>query len=203
MVTVYQLELPFNTEFSKQYFDDELDVPLADWDLKREWHAYAFEELRKAGYHGSSAYTMVKGDAKFVYRSALWEGADMMSLGVSSFGHMSGVHVQNTPHWGEYFEAIENDKLAVTRAFATSSEQRLTREVILQLKLGHIRPSYFNDKFGADIVKQFAEPLAKLSEQGMLMVEDDLVRLTPEGLLRVDSLLPEFYAEEYQHARYT
>ncbi|MGD8817274.1 MAG: coproporphyrinogen III oxidase, partial [Acidobacteriota bacterium] len=88
-------------------------------------------------------------------------------------------------------------------AFATTPEQRLTREVILQLKLGEIRPSYFNEKFGADILQQFADPLHKLKQQGMLEIEDDLVRLTPQGLLRVDSLLPEFYSPEFQHARYT
>jgi hypothetical protein len=37
----------------------------------------------------------------------------------------------------------------------------------------------------------------------MLEISDDLVRLTPQGLLRVDSLLPEFYSPEFQHARYT
>jgi len=204
MVTVYQMELPFNTRFSKQFFDGELDVPPADWETKREWHAYAFEELGKAGYEVSSAYTMVKSpEAKFVYRSALWEGADMISLGVSSFGHMSGVHVQNAPQWNDYFDALERRELPLFRAFATTPEQRLTREVILQLKLGRIRPSYFDNKFGADIVEQFGAPLTKLQEQGMLEIEDDLVRLTPKGLLRVDSLLPEFYAPDYQHARYT
>jgi len=204
MVTVYQMELPFNTRFSKQFFDGEMDLPPADWETKRAWHAYAFEELAGAGYAVSSAYTMVKSpEAKFLYRSALWEGADMMSLGVSSFGHMGGVHVQNTPQWDEYFALLADEQLPATRAFATTPEQRLTREVILQLKLGKIRPSYFNNKFGADIVEQFAEPLTKLKDQGMLEIEDDLVRLTPEGLLRVDSLLPEFYAPEFQHARYT
>jgi oxygen-independent coproporphyrinogen-3 oxidase len=198
------MELPFNTRFSKQLFDGEMDVPPADWKTKREWHAYAFEELAKAGYEISSAYTMVKSpEARFVYRSALWEGSDMISLGVSSFGHMSGVHVQNTPQWDEYLSLIDGGELPVTRAFATTPEQRLTREVILQLKLGKIRPSYFNDKFGADILEQFAEPLNTLKQQGMLEIEDDLVRLTPQGLLRVDSLLPEFYAPEFQHARYT
>ena len=102
-----------------------------------------------------------------------------------------------------YLEAIERGDLPVTRAFATTSEQRLTRELILQLKLGEIRPSYFGEKFGADILQQFATQLTTLEEQGMLVVADDTVRLTPDGLLRVDSLLPEFYAREYQHARYT
>ncbi len=203
-VTVYQMELPFNTRFTKQFFEGRLDVPLADWEIKREWHAYAFEELRTAGYEVSSAYTMVKGrQTEFIYRSALWEGADMMSIGVSSFGHMSGVHVQNSPNWDEYFGMIGERELPVTRAFATTPEQRLTREVILQLKLGHIRPSYFNDKFGADILQQFADPLNALKEEGFVEIEDDLVKLTPAGLLRVDSLLPAFYAPEFQHARYT
>lgn len=204
MVTVYQMELPFNTQFSKQLFDGALEAPPADWETKRAWHAYAFEQLANAGYHGSSAYTMVKDpDTDFVYRSALWEGADMMSLGVSSFGHMSGVHVQNSPQWDVYLDMLAQDELPLTRAFATTPEQRLVREVILQLKLGEIRPSYFDDKFGADIVEQFAGPLTTLAQQGMLEIEDDVVRLTREGLLRVDSLLPEFYSPEFQHARYT
>jgi oxygen-independent coproporphyrinogen-3 oxidase len=204
MVTVYQMELPHNTRFSKQLFEGRTEVPLADWKTKREWHAYAFEQLAEAGYEISSAYTMVKSPAaRFVYRSALWEGADMVSVGVSSFGHMSGVHVQNTPQWDEYFDLLAEGKLPATRAFATTPEQRLTREVILQLKLGRIRPSYFHDKFGADILEQFAAPLRTLQKQGMLEISDDLVRLTPQGLLRVDSLLPEFYSPEFQHARYT
>ncbi len=204
-VTVYQMELPFNTRFSKQFFDGRLDVPLADWETKREWHAYAYEQLRAAGYQTSSAYTMVKNkeSCDFVYRSSLWQGADMVSLGVSSFGHMSGVHVQNTPHWNEYFEAIGRQELPLSRAFVTTSDERLTREMILQLKLGEIHPSYFNDKFGVDILERFADAFGTLREQKMLETDDDSVRLTSDGLLRVDSLLPEFYAPEYQHARYT
>jgi oxygen-independent coproporphyrinogen-3 oxidase len=204
-VTIYQMELPFNSRFSEQYLEGELEAPLADWNTKREWHAYAFDELAKAGYEVSSAYTMARGKepCRFVYTNSLWQGADMMALGVSSFGHISGVHFQNTSQWDEYFEALGAGRLAATRAFVTSPDQQLTREMILQLKLGEIHAEYFRAKFGVDIRERFAGAFETLREQGMLELVNGTVKLTRDGLLRVDSLLPEFYAPEYQHARYT
>ena len=44
---------------------------------------------------------------KFVYRDRLWQGADMVGLGVASFGHMSGVHMQNLDQFGAYCESID------------------------------------------------------------------------------------------------
>ena len=51
-----------------------------------------------------SAYTAVKDPAKtkFVYRDRLWQGADMVGLGVASFGHVNGVHLQNLDTWEKY-----------------------------------------------------------------------------------------------------
>ena len=62
-VTIYQMELPFNTMYSKDYLQGRLHVPIADWQTKRAWHEYAFDEFASAGYEISSAYTMVKKEA--------------------------------------------------------------------------------------------------------------------------------------------
>ena len=35
----------------------------------------------------------------FVYRDRLWQGADLAGLGVASFGHINGVHLQNADQW--------------------------------------------------------------------------------------------------------
>jgi coproporphyrinogen III oxidase-like Fe-S oxidoreductase len=77
------------------------------------------------------------------------------------------------------------------------------REWILQLKLGQVETDYFQAKFGIDPAATFAAPLERLRERGMLVVEPGRVRLTDAGLLRVDSLLPEFYDARYQNSRYT
>ncbi len=204
-VTIYQMELPYNTRFSKQFLDGTLEVPLADWALKREWHDYAIEKLLAAGFEISSAYTMVRPDKRcdFVYRDALWHGADMLGTGVSSFGHLSGVHVQNTANWAKYLETVSNEELPVERAFATSADDRLIRETILQLKTGSLAAAYFSDKFDVDVLERFAATWEVLQSRGMAVINDDGVALTRQGLLQADGLLPEFYAERYRDARYT
>ena len=58
-VTIYQMELPFNTTYSRTLLDGN-GLTVADWDTKRAWHAHAIDAFGEAGYEISSAYTMVK-----------------------------------------------------------------------------------------------------------------------------------------------
>lgn len=204
-VTVYQMELPYNTLYSKGLLaGDGEPLALADWKTKRAYHAYAFEQLAAAGYGRSSAYTMQRTpDARFAYRDAVWTGQDLIGAGVASFSHLSGVHYQNAPHWDAYLAAIHRGSFPIHRAFATDREEQLTREVILQLKLGALEPAYFRAKFGVDIVVHFAAVLSSLSDEGMLQCDATSIALTDEGLMRVDQLLPDLYQTKYRNARYT
>jgi oxygen-independent coproporphyrinogen-3 oxidase len=206
MVTIYQMELPFNTVYAGQIKSGDGAPPtVADWDTKRAWHEYAMEEFTRAGYEVSSAYTLAKKNkpVKFVYRDALWRGADMIGAGVSSFSHIAGLHYQNHANWDPYLEQVESGRLPVRRACKLTDEERMTREMILQLKLGSIAAPYFRDKFGVDVIDQFRPAYERLENEGMLHVTRDGVRMTRKGLLRVDQLLPNFYDQKYRNARYT
>ena len=60
-VTIYQMEIPFNTTiFKEMKAGGETVAPVADWETKRQWVRDAFAELERAGYHVGSAYTAVK-----------------------------------------------------------------------------------------------------------------------------------------------
>ncbi len=61
-VTIYQMELPYNTTISKDLLNHtgQMTGSLADWSTKRRWIQEAFEALERAGYHIGSAYTAVK-----------------------------------------------------------------------------------------------------------------------------------------------
>ncbi len=113
------------------------------------------------------------------------------------------MHYQNDTHWEAYLEAVESEELPIQRAFAPTDDERLTREMILQMKLGRVDASYFQDKFGIDVMSRYSAPFARLQRRSMLDLHDGGATLTRQGLLRVDTLLPEFYDERYQNARYT
>ena len=203
-VTIYEMEIPYNTTLYKQMqAEGKLVAPVADWDVKRGWVSYAFDELQKAGYTVASAYTAVKkAGTKFVYRDRLWAGADLLALGVASFGHINGVHYQNHHDFDPYVQRVNAGELPVHRALTPTAEERYIREFILQLKLGHVSRAYFTEKFGTDPCAQFAKPLQALKDWGFLAEEGDQLRLNREGLLQVDRLLHEFFLPEHRSARY-
>ncbi|MEY2430130.1 MAG: oxygen-independent coproporphyrinogen oxidase, partial [Verrucomicrobiota bacterium] len=176
----------------------------ADWETKRAWVDYAFKELEKAGYTVGSAYTAVKdpGRTKFVYRDRLWAGADLLSLGVASFGHIGGTHYQNYHDFEPYVTRVQAGELPIYRALTPTQDERLIREFILQLKLGHVSRAYFQKKFNLDLIERFAEPIQRLKDWGFLRVEGDQVLLNREGLLQVDRLLHEFFLPQHKNARY-
>jgi len=204
-VTIYQMEIPYNTQiYQEMKAAGKLAAPVADWQTKRRWVAYAFAELEQAGYTVASAYTAVKDPARtrFVYRDSLWQGADLVGLGVASFSHVNGTHFQNQHDFEPYVAELRAGRLPLFRALTPSVEERLIRELVLQFKLGRVRRRYFADKFGVDLKAQFAEPLAQLSDQGFLVEEGDWMCLTRDGLLRVDRLVHAFFLPEHRHARY-
>jgi oxygen-independent coproporphyrinogen-3 oxidase len=207
-VTIYQMELPYNTTISGNLLKGSGDLggPIADWRQKRRWVTEAFEALESAGYHVGSAYTAVKDPsvATFVYRDSLWEGADLVGLGVASFGYVNGVHLQNVDTWEKYSAAIEAGDLPLGRAYRPNTDERLIREFILQLKRGSVRPRYFQEKYGIDPLGRFREQLDSLESDGFLTeLSPERIALTRPGLLRVDSLLHRFFLPQHSGIRYT
>lgn len=205
-VTIYQMEIPFNTTIYREMQErGDVTAPVADWPTKRAWVDYAFGQLEGAGYTVTSTCTAIRDpeNFKFLYRDYLWRGADMVSLGIASFGHFRGVHYQNEKDFEPYAERLDAGQLPISRALAMTEEEKLIREVILQLKLGGLDREYFRTKFDIDIFGRFAEPLAELERAGDLWRTERGVVLSRDAMLRVDGLLQAFFLPQHQHARYT
>jgi oxygen-independent coproporphyrinogen-3 oxidase len=204
-VTIYQMELPFNTVYSQDIVENRTEIPVAGWPQKREWVADAYRELEADGYSVSSAYTLVRDPTmvNFSYRDNLWRGSDLLATGIASFGHVSGVHYQNKPEWDQYVGDLSRGRLPLGRALRPTAHQALIREMILQLKTGQLDVGYFKDKFQTDILAEWQTVWSRYVQEGVAEIEGEKICLTREGLLRVDGLLPDFFEPQHQGVRYT
>jgi oxygen-independent coproporphyrinogen-3 oxidase len=205
-VTIYQMELPFNTVYSRDILGNHVAVGVADWPTKRAWVDYAFNELLAAGYSISSGYTVVKHRDKvnFSYRDNLWQGSDLIATGIASFGHISGVHYQNKAEWQEYTgDLLDGGRLPLGRGLRPSRHQLLVREMILQLKRGWLVRRYFADKFDVDIIDEWQDEWNELAARELATIGAERIELTRAGLLQVDGLLPRFFEPQYRQVRYT
>ncbi len=204
-ITIYQMEVPYNTTIVKEMrIHGQSVAPVADWSTKREWVDYAFAELERAGYHIGSAYAAVKDPSKtkFLYRDLLWTGADMIGLGVASFSHVGGTHFQNRHDFDPYIASIMEGKLPIFRALTPTDEERMIRELILQMKLGRVNRPYFQQKVGVDVERRFAGQFGELKDRGFAALDGESVRLSRDGLLQVDKLLHEFFLPQHRAVRY-
>jgi len=204
-VTIYQLEIPFNTPLCRAVRDGSQTAAPASWEVKRRRLGRAFGLLEMKGYAVRSAYAAVRDPSRhgFLYQDDQYGGADLLGIGASAFSYVGGVHQQNLPALDDYLTAVEENRLPAWRGYALDEGEQLVREFVLQLKLGRIDSSRFRTRFGIDPAERFAEPLAWMRARGWLTPDDGCIRLTREGLLRVDHLIPAFYLTHHQGVRYS
>ena len=203
-VTIYQMELPYNTVISQDILKKGMKSPIADWTTKRAWLNYAFEEFVAHGYEiaGTDIVATKKKTCRFIYRDALWHGGDMIGIGVSSFSHFSGVNFQNAHNFEDYLRILNEDRLPIYRAVSLTPKQRLIREMVLQLKTGTLETDYFRRKFGVDVWEEFQPVYEDLEDKSVLQRDNGTIRLTRRGLLEVDHFLLEFFEPELRTVRY-
>jgi oxygen-independent coproporphyrinogen III oxidase len=203
-VTIYQMELPYNTTISRDILNKGMESPIAGWNIKRHWLDYAFEQFLAHDYEiaGTDIVATKKKTCRFIYRDALWHGGDMIGIGVSSFSHFGGVNFQNAHNFEEYVRILNEDRLPLLRAVSLTPKQRLIREMVLQLKTGVLDTGYFSRKFNVDVWSEFRPVYERLEEKSLLQRQNSNVALTRQGLLRVDHFLVDFFEPELRTVRY-
>jgi coproporphyrinogen III oxidase-like Fe-S oxidoreductase len=204
-ITIYQMELPFNTVYSKEMREQGTQSQVADWPTKRRWVSEAMDRLMENSYSISSGNELVRNadTDSFIYRDNVWRGCDLLGCGVSSFGHFQGVHYQNLDQIEDYMRVVTSGELPVNRALRPTSHQLMIREFVLLMKEGHVDLARINRRYGVDLQDEFAVPFRNQQLAGYVEYNDLELRLTRKGLLQVDSLLPEYFEQQHRSVRYT
>ena len=124
---------------------------------------------------------------------------DLVGMGVSSIGKVGNSFSQNRKDINEWQAVIETGELPVWRGLALSAEDQLRRELISAIMCqGNVNFEEFGRKYHFDFADRFAsevESLKPLEDDGLIVLSEQGLEVTPTGLLLLRIIAMKF--DEY------
>lgn len=125
-------------------------------------------------------------------------GLDLFALGVSSISLLPDLYVQNYKKLRPYYQKLDEGVLPVMRGYQLSQDDRLRREVIMELMCNfRLDKGKVEEKHGIDFNAYFADALESLVEferDELVVLNESSIKVTPKGRLVIRNIAMNFDA---------
>ena len=192
-MSLYSLILENHTVFMNRMRRGKLPLPKED--LEAEMFDYIIAELEKAGFEHYEISNFSKPGFESRHNLMYWDNAEYYGIGAGASGYVNGVRYKNHGPIRHYLEAVEAGNARVQEEVLTLKE-KMEEEMFLGLrKKSGVSKKRFEEKFGISFEDQYGAVVSELTEQGLLVPDRDIVRMTKQGLFLGDTVAEKFILE--------
>ena len=192
-MSLYSLILENHTVFMNRMRRGKLPLPKED--LEAEMFDYIIAELEKAGFEHYEISNFSKPDFESRHNLMYWDNAEYYGIGAGASGYVDGVRYKNHGPIRHYLQAVEAGNARVQEEVLTLNE-KMEEEMFLGLrKKSGVSKKRFEEKFGLSFEDQYGAVVSELTEQGLLVPDRDIVRMTKQGLFLGDTVAEKFILE--------
>lgn len=192
-MSLYSLILENHTVFMNRMRRGKLPLPKED--LEAEMFEYIIAELEKAGFEHYEISNFSKPGFESRHNLMYWDNAEYYGIGAGASGYVDGVRYKNHGPIRHYLQAVEAGHARVQEEVLTLKE-KMEEEMFLGLrKKSGVSKKRFEEKFGVSFEDQYGAVVSDLTEQGLLVPDRDIVRMTKQGLFLGDTVAEKFILE--------
>ena len=192
-MSLYSLILENHTVFMNRMRRGKLPLPKED--LEAEMFEYIIAELEKAGFEHYEISNFSKPGFESRHNLMYWDNAEYYGIGAGASGYVDGVRYKNHGPIRHYLQAVEAGNARVQEEVLTLKE-KMEEEMFLGLrKKSGVSKKRFEEKFGLSFEDQYGAVVFELTEQGLLVPDRDIVRMTKQGLFLGDTVAEKFILE--------
>ena len=192
-MSLYSLILENHTVFMNRMRRGKLPLPKED--LEAEMFDYIIAELEKAGFEHYEISNFSKPGFESRHNLMYWDNAEYYGIGAGASGYVDGVRYKNHGPIRHYLQAVEAGNARVQEETLTLNE-KMEEEMFLGLrKKSGVSKKRFEEKFGISFEDQYGAVVSELTEQGLLVPDRDIVRMTKQGLFLGDTVAEKFILE--------
>ncbi|MBF1700561.1 MAG: oxygen-independent coproporphyrinogen III oxidase [Streptococcus sanguinis] len=192
-MSLYSLILENHTVFMNRMRRGKLPLPKED--LEAEMFEYIIAELGKAGFEHYEISNFSKPGFESRHNLMYWDNAEYYGIGAGASGYVDGVRYKNHGPIRHYLQAVEAGNARVQEEVLTLKE-KMEEEMFLGLrKKSGVSKKRFEEKFGLSFEDQYGAVVFELTDQGLLVPDRDIVRMTKQGLFLGDTVAEKFILE--------
>ena len=192
-MSLYSLILENHTVFMNRMRRGKLPLPKED--LEAEMFEYIIAELEKAGFEHYEISNFSKPSFESRHNLMYWDNAEYYGIGAGASGYVDGVRYKNHGPIRHYLQAVEAGNARVQEEMLTLKE-KMEEEMFLGLrKKSGVSKKRFEEKFGLSFEDHYGAVVSELTDQGLLVPDRDIVRMTKQGLFLGDTVAEKFILE--------
>lgn len=192
-LSLYSLILEHHTVFMNKMRRGKLQLPKED--LEAEMFEYIISELEANGFEHYEISNFTKPGFESRHNLMYWDNAEYFGVGAGASGYLNGVRYRNRGPIQHYLKAVAEGNARLSEEVLTKDEM-MEEELFLGLrKKSGVSIARFEEKFGLSFEDRYGQIVRELCEQGLLVTDDKVVRMTKKGLFLGDTVAERFILE--------
>lgn len=178
-ISVYSLIVEEDTQIEKMINDGELELPKEE--EERNQYKYTKNYLELNGYKHYEISNFAKMGYESKHNMNCWEQKQYVGFGVAAHSYINGCRYSNTCDLEEY---LNNKSKDIKTIHEQQDLDDMKKEYMLLglRKIDGVSISKFKEKFGENPIYIFRKELQKLTEEKLVVIDLDNIKLTNSGL---------------------
>lgn len=190
-ISTYGLTFERGTAFWSRLVEGELGR--LDEELERAMYAAAIDTLAAAGFEHYEVSNFARPGHRCRHNEVYWAGESYFAVGPGAARYAHGRREVNHRSTTTYLKRVLAGESPVAESETLEPADRAREMLVFSLRrLQGLDRAAFAAKTGFQLDTLVGEPLARMTELGLLEDDGDRVRLTREGLFVSDAIWPKF-----------
>ncbi len=190
-VSLYSLTLEPGTRLERRWASGEIERSGEELDL---WmYERAIERLAEAGYEHYEVSNFARPGYQCRHNLVYWRNEEYAGFGPGAVGYIDGCRMTVEKDPRRYVAKVRSGASPVVESECLPWRESLGETLMLGIRvLDGLPLAGVRARYGPETDAAIAEPIERLVGRGLLVAEDDRIRLTHQGLLLADTVAVEF-----------
>lgn len=192
-ISVYSLIVEDGTPIANKIDKGELELPDEDTERNMYWYVKNTLELNEYIHYEISNFAKKGRESK--HNMNCWKQNQYFGFGVAAHSYRDITRYSNTEKIEEYIKNVMTERLDRNRIIHEIQKEYDAKKEYMLLglrKIAGINISEFKLKFGDNPIYLFRNELKKLTDEGLIIVDEDYIKLTNKGIDLANLVWEEF-----------